>query len=355
MRIILKELAEQCDAQIEGGEPATIIFSAADISSAQTGQVTQLTNNRYIRYIKDSTASACFIADDFAIDTVPDTLALLRCKDPEMCFIKAVELLHPARVYEQKVSPQAVLEANVKLGDGLFIGAFSVIGENVSIGDGSTILSGVHIGKNAIIGKNCRIYPYAVIYDDVVIGDNVIIHSGAIIGADGFGYKFRNNAHIKVPQIGNVIIGDNVEIGANTCIDRGALGSTVIGSGSKIDNLVQIGHNNKVGKNVIMCGLTGVSGSCTIEDYAILAGSSGIADHVTIGQGAVVMARSGVAGDVAPGTQVFGSPAKEKRVAYKEQVAIAKLPELLKKIKLLEEKVEKLEKNTSDDASAYLL
>ncbi len=129
----------------------------------------------------------------------------------------------------------------------------------------------------------------------------------------------------------------------NTCIDRGALGSTVIGSGTKIDNLVQVGHNNKVGKHVIMCGLTGVSGSCNIDDYAILAGSSGVADHVTIGQGAVVMARSGVAGDIKPGTQVFGSPAKDKKVAYKEQIALSKLPDLLKTVKLLQEKIQALE------------
>jgi UDP-3-O-[3-hydroxymyristoyl] glucosamine N-acyltransferase len=356
MPITLNELAQHCDARIEGGDVATLIHSAADISSALTGQVTQLTSNKYLRHINESTASACFVADGFAIDAVPENLALLRCQDPEMSFIKAVELLHPARVYPESISPQAVVAADAKLGCALHIGAFTVIDENVSIDDGTVILSSVHIGKNVKLGKNCKIYPFAVIYDDCVIGDNVIIHSGAIIGADGFGYKFRNNTHIKVPQIGNVIIGDNVEIGANTCIDRGALGSTVIGSGSKIDNLVQIGHNNKVGKNVIMCGLTGVSGSCTIEDFAILAGSSGIADHVTIGQGAVIMARSGVAGDVAPGTQVFGSPAKEKRIAYKEQVAIGKLPELLKKIKLLEEKIEKLEKkDLDDDTSAYLL
>ena len=152
--------------------------------------------------------------------------------------------------------------------------------------------------------------------------------------------------HVKVPQVGNVVIDDNVEVGANTCIDRGALGSTTIGAGSKIDNLVQIGHNNKVGKNVIMCGLTGVSGSCNIEDYAILAGSSGVADHVTIGTGAVVMARSGVAGDVKAGAQVFGSPAKDKKTAYKEQIALSKLPELLKKVKLLEEKIQALEEKT---------
>ena len=343
MPITLKELAEFCNAQVVGGDTSATITSAADIKSAQAGQVTQLTNSRYAQYINNSPASACFIAEGFKVDNVPESMALLVCADPEISFIKALNLLHPEKVYTPQIAPQAVLENNVILGDHVYIGPYAIIGENSNIGDGTVILAGAYIGKQVKIGKNCKIYPYAVIYDDVVLGDNVIIHSGAIIGADGFGYKFRNYVHVKVPQVGNVVIDDNVEIGANTCVDRGALGSTVIGAGSKIDNLVQIGHNNKVGKNVIMCGLTGVSGSCTIEDYAILAGSSGVADHVTIGQGAVVMARSGVAGNVKAGAQVFGSPAKDKKTAYKEQIAISKLPELLKKVKMLEEKIQALE------------
>lgn len=343
MPITIKELADLCGARIEGGDPSAAILSAADITSAKPNQVTQLTNGRYAPYLKESGASACFIAEGFTVDAKPENLALLVCPDPEMSFIKAVKLLHPDREYGQFISPHAVLEENVKLGGDIFIGPFAVIGDSANIGDGTKILAGSYIGRNVRIGKNCRLYPYVVIYDDVQIGDNVILHSGAIIGADGFGYKFREHAHVKVPQVGNVVIEDNVEIGANTCIDRGALGSTTIGTGSKIDNLVQIGHNNKVGKHVIMCGQTGVSGSCNIEDYAILAGSSGIADHVTIGKGSVVMARSGVAGNIAPGTQVFGSPAKDKKTAYKEQVAITKLPELLKKVKLLEEKIQRIE------------
>ena len=268
--------------------------------------------------------------------------ALLLCVDPELSFIKAVEILHPTKTYTSQIASQAVIDDSVSLGNDLFIGPYAIIGQHSNIGDNTAILAGAYIGNNVTIGRNCRIHPYAVIYDDTVLGDNVIIHSGAIIGADGFGYKFRDNAHYKVPQVGNVVIADNVEVGANTCIDRGALGSTVIGMGSKIDNLVQIGHNNKVGKHVIMCGLTGVSGSCNIQDYAILAGSSGIADHVTIGQGAVVMARSGVAGDVPAGSQYFGSPAKDKKTAYKEQIAISKLPDLVKKVKALEEELNRL-------------
>jgi UDP-3-O-[3-hydroxymyristoyl] glucosamine N-acyltransferase len=343
MPITLKELANLCNARIEGGVPSALIYSAADITSAQQGQVTQLTNAKYARHIKDSTATACFIAEGFNVENLPENTALLICADPEMSFIKAVELLHPAKTYLNQIADLAVIDSSAKLGNGLFIGPYAIVGEHTVIGDNSAILAGAYIGNNVSIGQNCRIHPYAVIYDDTVIGNNVIIHSGAIIGADGFGYKFRNNAHYKVPQVGNVVIEDNVEVGANTCIDRGALGSTVIGMGSKIDNLVQIGHNNKVGKHVIMCGLTGVSGSCTIEDYAILAGSSGIADHVTIGQGAVVMARSGVAGDVPAGSQYFGSPAKDKKTAYKEQIAISKLPELIKRVKALEEQINQLQ------------
>lgn len=343
MPITVQALADFCEAQVKGGDAAALIYSAADITSAQTGQVTQLTSSRYAQYIENSGATACFIAENFSGATIPEHIALLICKDPEISFIKAVEILHPAKVYSDKVSSHAVFEGEVNLGKDVYIGPFAVIGDRVQIGDGSAILANAYIGNQVKIGQNCRIYPYAVIYDGVELGDNVIIHSGAVIGADGFGYKFRAGQHVKVPQVGNVVIANDVEIGANTCVDRGALGSTVIGQGSKIDNLVQVGHNNKVGKGVIMCGHTGVSGSCVIGDYAILAGSAGIADHVTIGSGAVVMARAGVANDVAPGLQVFGSPAKDKKTAYKEQIAISKLPELLKKIKLLEEKIQLLE------------
>lgn len=344
MAMTINELAQACNATIEGAATNQPITAANDIANAQAGQVTQLTQPRYRQHLQTSQASACFIATDFEAENVPDSLVLLRCADPEMAFVKAVALLHSDANYSATISTQAMISDSAVIQENCHVGAFAVINENVEVGANSEILAGVYLGQNVKIGKNCRIYPYAVIYDGCEVGDNVIIHSGAIIGADGFGYKFRNGQHVKVPQIGNVVIGDNVEIGANTCVDRGALGSTVIGSGSKIDNLVQIGHNNKIGQHVIVCGQTGISGSCTIENYAILAGSAGIADHIKIGQGAVVMARAGVAGDVAAKTQVFGSPAKEKRLAYREQVAISQLPDLFKTIKQLEARLAELEK-----------
>ncbi|MDD5274034.1 MAG: UDP-3-O-(3-hydroxymyristoyl)glucosamine N-acyltransferase [Methylovulum sp.] len=344
MPMTLEELARACNARIEGGDPMALIVSAGDISSAQQGQVTQLTNARYTHYLKESAATACFVAEGLMPPAFPATMALLVCTDPEMSFINAIGLLHPEPQYAATIAPQAVLATTVSLGENVYVGPFAVIGEASHIGDGSAILAGAYVGGRVKIGKHCRIHPYAVIYDGVVIGDHVTVHSGAVIGADGFGYKFRDHHHVKVPQVGNVVIGDHVEIGANTCIDRGALGSTTLGQGSKIDNLVQIGHNNKIGRHVIMCGQVGVSGSCKIDDYAILAGSAGIADHVTIGQGAVIMARAGVAGDVPAQAHYFGSPAKDKRVAYKEQIALSKLPELLKKVKWLEEQLQQLEK-----------
>lgn len=340
----ITELAQLCDAQIQGGNADIDIQSAADIMSAQSQQVTVLSDGKYKKYLKDSHASACFIAEALVDGEIPEQLTLLVCQDPEISFLTAVKLLHPEPQLIRSISSQAAIEASTQIGNDVHIAAFASIGQHSVIGDGSTIHAGARIGNQVQLGKNCLIHPNAVIYDNSILGDNVIIHAGAIIAADGFGYKFRNNQHIKVPHVGNVEIADNVEIGANTCIDRGALGATKIGAGSKIDNLVQLGHNNIVGRNVIICGQSGISGSCTIEDGAILAGSSGVADHVKIGTRAVVMARSGISQDVAAGTQVFGSPAKDRKVAWKELAALSKLPELLQKFKKLEIRVEDLEK-----------
>ncbi len=293
MNLPITTLAQLCDATLVG-DSELMIDSAADIMSAQLGQITVLSDMKYAKYLKTSQASACFIPENYPLTDIPAQLTLLICADPEMSFLTAIKTLYPEKPISAHIFSQAVISETAILGKNLHIGAFVTLGEHTVVGDNSIIFANVQVGHQVKIGKNCKIYPQVVIYDHTHIGDNVTIHAGSVIGADGFGYKFRNNQHIKVPHVGNVVIADNVEIGANTCIDRGALGSTYIGEGSKIDNLVQLGHNNKVGKNVIICGQSGISGSCTIEDGAILAGSSGIADHVTIGHHAVVMARSGV-------------------------------------------------------------
>ncbi len=343
MTLTLQKLAQLCDAEIQGIGGAIEITAAADIMNAVKHQVTVLSSSKYVKHLKDSKASACFMSNQMSSEEAPENLVLMLCEDPEMSFLKAVNILHPITKLTRSISKQTAIADTVSLGKNIHIGAFSTIEDHSIIGDETEIFASVNIGRNVTIGKHCRIYPNAVIYDNTQIGDHVIIHSGTIIAADGFGYKYRNNEHIKVPHVGNVIIADNVEIGANTCIDRGALGSTSIGAGSKIDNLVQLGHNNKVGKNVIICGQSGISGSCTIGDGAVLAGNVGVADHVNIGHQAVIMARAGVASDIEPGTQAFGNPAKEKKVAWRELAGLSKLPELFKKFRALDARVKKLE------------
>jgi UDP-3-O-[3-hydroxymyristoyl] glucosamine N-acyltransferase len=320
-----------------------VITSAADIGSAQAEQVTILNDVKFTKFLETTKASACFVNQDNAQLNVPEWMALLVCKDPEISFIKAVNILHPAKTFPVQIAEKAVISETASLGHSVYIEQFVSIGEQSQVGEGSEILSGARIGCHVSIGKNCRIYPNVVIYDDTQIGDEVIIHAGTVIGADGFGYKQRDEKHIKVPHVGYVVIENNVEIGANTCIDRGTFGTTVIGEGSKVDNLVQIGHNNIIGNNVIICGQTGISGSCNIENNVILAGSAGLADHVKIGHHAVVMARSGIASDVKECTQVFGTPAKDKKVAWRELAALAKLPELIKTIKAIDNRLRKLE------------
>ena len=254
MILTVKELAQLCDAEVQGDNASLEIIAAADIMTATENQVTVLSSSKYSKYLKGTAASACFISSQFSTEGAPENLVFLSCEDPEISFLKAVRALHPTPKLTRSISKQASIADNVVFGDDINIGAFSTIEEHSIIGDETEIFASVNIGRNVSIGKNCCIYPNVVIYDNTVIGDNVTIHSGAIIAADGFGYKYRNNEHVKVPHVGNVVIADNVEIGANTCIDRGALGSTTIGAGSKIDNLVQLGHNNKVGRNVIICG-----------------------------------------------------------------------------------------------------
>lgn len=343
MTLTIQELARQCDAETTGGDSSAPIDAAADIKTATERQVTVLSDTKYAGFLQSSEAAACFMKPDAAHYPAPERMVRLLCSHPDLSFIKAINLLHPPARRTPMISPQTAIAETATLGRELYIEPFVTVSEQAVIGDGCELHSGVSIGKGVVIGKNCRIYANVVIYDDTRLGDNVIVHAGAVLGGDGFGYKQQQQRHIKVPHLGNLVIDNDVEIGANSCIDRGTFGTTSIGAGTKIDNLVQIGHNNQIGENVIICGQTGISGSCTIENNVILAGSAGLADHVKIGHHAVVMARSGVSGDIAAGTQVFGSPAKDKKIAWKELAALAKLPALHKQIKALEARLRKLE------------
>ncbi len=231
---------------------------------------------------------------------------------------------------KKSIGDSANIAKSASLGKNIIIGSNCDIGENVNIGDDTIIESNCVIKEDVQIGKNCHIYPNTTIYEDCVLKNNIIIHAGCVIGADGFGYLFHNGIHNKIPQVGNVIIEDDVEIGANSAVDRATLGSTLIGKGTKIDNLVQVGHNCKIDENSILCAQTGLAGSTIIGKTVYLAGQVGVAGHLKIDDGAMIGAQSGVTNDIPKGAKYFGSPAFEAGLQKKIMVSEKYLPEIVK-------------------------
>jgi UDP-3-O-[3-hydroxymyristoyl] glucosamine N-acyltransferase len=238
------------------------------------------------------------------------------------------------------------VEAGAAVAAGVHIGPYAVVCTGATLKSGCVVMAHAYIGRGCTLGEDCRIYPQVVLYDNVQIGRRTIVHSGVVLGADGFGYKFRGGKHIKVPQVGILEIGDDVEIGANTCIDRGALTSTRVGNGTKIDNLVQIGHGVRIGQHCILCGQAALAGSSGMDDYAVIGGNVGLADHVFMGKGSKAGAKSGIGKDVPPGVEVWGIFAEERRTAFRQLAATKRLPELVQRVRELEKKLEELAKKT---------
>ncbi len=257
---------------------------------------------------------------------------LIRCKDTRLSFGLAMRYFFPPEEHIGGIHPTAVVEEGAAVAPDASIGAHCFIGAGTGIGAGTVIHPGCHIGQNVSIGKDCLLHPNVTVLDRCKIGERVILHSGCVIGADGFGYVNDDGFQMKVPQVGNVCVEDDVEVGANTTIDRATLGTTRIGRGTKIDNLVQIGHNCNIGENCIICGQVGFSGSCTIGDGVILAGQVGISDHITIGEGAILGGKSGVYENVPEKVFYSGFPARPHRQTMRILSLLEKLPELAAKI-----------------------
>ncbi len=316
------------------------IYGIAEYNKGKKGEITfVIDKNKYEEALKTE-VSAIIVTHD--IEYRGKTL--LKVDDPKFAIAKIAELYNP---YEdigfEGISDKAYIGKNVKIGNNTTIMPFSVIQDNVEIGNNVLIYSNVFIGYNVKIGNKTVIKPNVVIYPGTIIGNNVIIHAGAVIGADGFGYTPHNGIHYKIPHIGKVIIEDNVEIGANSCIDRAFIGETIIGKGTKIDNLVQIAHNVKIGENCIIVSQAGIAGSTEIGKNVIIAGQAGIVDHAKIGDNVIVMAKSGVEDrEVPPNKILLGIPAREALEQKRIFVSETKLPELLKKVKQLEEEIEKI-------------
>jgi UDP-3-O-[3-hydroxymyristoyl] glucosamine N-acyltransferase len=271
-------------------------------------------------------------------------IPIIRHSNPYYAFSKAIALFHkPRKPYPEKIDPTALLGKEVEVGKGVYVGPYVIIEDGVKLKDKAVILGGSFIGENTQIGENSLIYPNVTIRENVFIGKNVIIHSGTVIGSDGFGYAKEKGEYHKIPQVGNVVLEDDVEIGANVAIDRATLGETRIQKGTKIDNLVQIAHNVKIGENTIVCGQVGISGSTKVGKNVTLAGQVGLVGHIQIGDNVIVGAQSGVSKSFPPGKVFFGSPAREHSRAKKIEAAVSLLPQYVEKIRDLEKRIKDLE------------
>lgn len=321
------------------GDPDLEITGASGIESAGRGDITFITSARFMKFLKGSQASCVIVREPLE----GLSMTQLQVSNPYYAFAKALELFYPAESLRPGVSESAVVSTSAVLGKDVTVSPMAYIGDNASLGDGTVIYPGVFVGSDTTLGRNCTIHPNVTIREKVKIGDRVVVHSGSVIGSDGFGYVFEKGVHYKIPQVGGVVIKDDVEIGSNVSIDRATTGNTVVGRGTKIDNLVQIAHNVRIGKNSLIIAQVGISGSCEIGDFTTLAGQAGIADHSSLEPGTTIGAQSGLTGHYKKGVY-SGSPAIPHRNWLKSQALFSRLPEMSRKIKELEARLKKLEK-----------
>ncbi len=336
----LAELAEELGGTVVG-DPLTVIRGVAGIREAGPGEITFLANARYEPQLAETRAAAVICSREPRRSLIP----MLQVDNPYLAFQKAVRVFRPdAWRPEPGIHPTAVIAPGATLGTGVAIGPHCVIERGTRIGDRAVLMACVYLGASSSVGEETVLHAGVVVREECVIGARCVLHAGVVIGGDGFGYAFDAGRYHKVPQVGNVVIGDDVEIGANTTVDRATTGSTRIGDGTKIDNLVQIGHNVVVGRHCIIVAQVGVSGSTELEDFTTLGGQVGVAGHLRIGKGSMVAAQSGVARSVPPGTVVSGTPAMPHSLWKRMVAVLPRLPQLFQRAKDLEQRVEALEK-----------
>lgn len=338
------ELAALIGGEVTG-DPNACVSGVGSVDEARPGDVVLATDDRFLDRAMASPASCVLAGLDMICSR--NGKSIIRVADPLSGFAQALEYFRGTEPGpEVGIGVGAVVEQSVVIGKDVAVGANCYVGKDVVLGDGVVLFPNVYIGDGACIGDGTKMHPGAVVYPGCVLGKRVILHAGAVVGADGFGYTCQGRGHLKLAHVGNVEIGDDVEIGANSTIDRAKTGSTIIGSGTKIDNLVHIAHNCKIGKNCVIIALVGIAGSVTIGDNVTLAGQAGVKDHVTIGDGCVVAARAGVVGDLSAGSMVSGFPARDHRLEKRAQAIRLHLPEILQRLKTLEAEVEKLRANS---------
>lgn len=350
MAVSLSQLAELVGGELRGS--SVEITGAATIAVSQPGDITLADSLERAGKLTESKAVAAVVPIDVDCQVVP-TIAV---EDVHVAFAKIVEHFHPVRALGHPgISPDAIVASSAKIEDGADVFPQAYIGDDVEIGAGSVIHPGAKLMPGCVIGRNVTIFPNVVLYENTRVGDDTIIHAGSIIGAYGFGYHQVDESHEISAQLGNVEIGANVDIGACVTIDRGTYGPTVIGDGTKIDNLVQIAHNCRLGKHNLICSQVGIAGSTTTGDHVVMAGQVGVRDNVHIGSKAVLCSKAGVPNDVPEGEMVLGSPAAPLRQQKLQMAAIAKLPDMRREFRALQKKVEQLTQllnNSSNDQAA---
>lgn len=327
------------------GNPDTKVNTIAKIEEGHEGALSFLANPKYEHYIYTTASSVVLVNKEF-IPTAKIDATLIRVENSYEAFASLLRLVDQARPRKKGIHPSAIIESSATVGSDVYIGPFAYIGENCIIGDGCSLYPHVYIGDNTKIGINTTINPGVKIYHECVIGQGCIIHAGSVIGSDGFGFAPQSeNEYMKIPQLGNVILEDFVEIGANVTIDRATMGSTIIHKGVKLDNLIQIGHNVEVGENTVMAAQTGIAGSTKVGKNCMFGGQVGISGHIRIANGSKIGAQGGILGDIKEeNTAIIGSPAFEIKQFLKSSVIFRRLPDLKTKIDTLEKEVELLKK-----------
>jgi UDP-3-O-[3-hydroxymyristoyl] glucosamine N-acyltransferase len=336
----LRDLADRLDCRLEG-DGNVEIRRVAGIERAAEGDLTFVANARYSRYLPATRASAVIL---HAAQSATTSAAILRSEQPYLAFARAVALLTPPPALPRGIDRLSAIAPDAHLGPDVTVGPFAVIGAGAAIGARTTIFPNVVIGENARIGDDCVIHPHVSIRDRVQIGHRVIVHDGAVLGSDGFGFvRQADGSHFKIPQRADLVVEDDVEIGANTTIDRPAVGETRIRAGAKIDNLVQIAHGVTIGERTLLAAQVGIAGSTTLEDDVVLAGQVGVAGHLTIGKGVVATAQTGIPNSVDAGAVVSGYPAVANREWLKSSAIFRQLPALKQRVAELESRIAELE------------
>jgi len=341
MEFTAKQIAEFVQGRVEGNENATV-KTFAKIEEGVPGAISFLSNPKYTHYLYETQSSIVLINEDVELEK-PVSTTLVRVRNAYECVAKLLQLYESMKPKKSGIDSLASISPKATIGENVYIGAFAVIGDGAVIGNGTQIYPHTVIGDGVTIGENGLVYPNVTIYQGCKIGNNVTIHAGSVIGADGFGFAPNTEGYNKIPQIGIVIIEDDVEIGANTCVDRSTMGQTVIHKGVKLDNLIQVAHNCEIGENTVMSAQVGLAGSTKVGSWCMVGGQAGFSGHIHVADKTYVGAQCGVISNTkGDGQQLIGSPAMDTKVFFKAKALYAKLPEMYRQIAQLQREIEAL-------------